>query len=224
MEKLRAFRESQNPALAALSHIQMVKGEKGDKGDTVVGPQGPVGPRGPAGKDGADGQSIVGPKGERGVAGRHGIDGTNGKDGSDGKDGISPSITAIIKELKKLPISLKDIKDAPDLTELPQLIKFLKAGGFRGGGDTVAAGAGLAVSVANGVKTFSTTGSSGTKVRDENASSLTLAHTPLANTLQLFRGGSRLSVVNGDFTIVGAVITLASVLQANETLTADYEF
>ncbi len=71
---------------------------------------------------------------------------------------------------------------------------------------------------------FPGAGGGGTKVRDENASGLTLAHTPLANTLQLFRGGTRQSVVNGDYTIAGAVISLTSALQAGENLTADYEY
>lgn len=154
LEKLRAFRESQNPALATLSRIQILKGDKGDTGAP--------------GKDGKDGQAFVGSKGERGLPGydgRNGFDGKDGKhgrdgkDGKDGKDGISPSTHAIITELKKLPVSFKDIKDAPDLTDLPALIKFLKAGGFRGGGDTVAAGSNVTITVANGVKTIAATGS-----------------------------------------------------------------
>ena len=32
LERLKAYREAQNPALAALSHIQMMKGEPGTDG------------------------------------------------------------------------------------------------------------------------------------------------------------------------------------------------
>lgn len=101
---------------------------------------------------------------------------------------------------------------------------------WRGGGDTVAAGSGITVSSSGGVKTISASGSSGTKVRDEvpagaSGTAFTLAHTPIASTLQLFRGGARQSVNNGDYTIVGAAITLTVTLDPSvETLTADYEY
>lgn len=38
--------------------------------------------------------------------------------------------------LKTHSVAYKDIKDAPDLKSLEDLIKFLKAGGFRGGGSS----------------------------------------------------------------------------------------
>jgi hypothetical protein len=158
LEKLRALKASHDPTLAVLSHIQTLKGEKGDKGDP--------------GKDGQDGKHFIGSQGIPGIPGRNGRDGKDGapghdvvgkpgRDGKDGKDGISPSIDAIIKELKKMPISFKDIKDAPDLTDLPQLIKFLKAGGFRGGGDTITAGANITVTRANGLTTVAATSGGG---------------------------------------------------------------
>lgn len=160
LERLQKYRESQNPALAALSHIQMLKG---DKGDTVVGPMGPQGPRG---ETGPQGKSITGPKGDVGPQGPRGeqgkaIVGPKGDKGDTGAAGISPSIEAIISELKKLPISFKDLKDAPDLTDLPKLIHFLKSGGFRGGGDTIAAGTNVTITNVNGVKTVNATGGGG---------------------------------------------------------------
>lgn len=72
----------------------------------------------------------------------------------------------------------------------------------------------------------------GTQVREENvaasgtSTNFTLLHTPQSNTLQLFRGGSRITVYGGDYTISGNAITLTSALNiaAGETLSADYSY
>ena len=163
-ERLAEYRRKMNPMGAVLERVQILKGDKGDTGS--VGPVGPQGIPGRDGRNGRDGESVVGPKGDQGEQGTAGRDGKDGKHGNDGKNGLSPSIDAIIKELKKLPVSFKDIKDAPDLTDLPQLIKFLKAGGFRGGGDTVSAGANITITRANGLTTISTPGGAGTLYSD----------------------------------------------------------
>ena len=67
------------------------------------------------------------------------------------------------------------------------------------------------------------------RIRDEVPSgsdvTFTLAHTPLSNTLQLFRGGARQQAGAGkDYTISGAIITLAVTLATGEVLLADYDY
>lgn len=70
-------------------------------------------------------------------------------------------------------------------------------------------------------------GSSGTSVYGENltpqgpGTSYTLAHTPQAGTVRLYRGGAY-QQVGVDYTISGATITLTQTTQAGETLLADY--
>ena len=69
----------------------------------------------------------------------------------------------------------------------------------------------------------------GTPITEEAVSTVgttfTLLHTPIANTLRLYRGGSRITQVNGDFTYTsGTSGTLAAALSVGETLTADYNY
>lgn len=157
--RLEQLRQRTNPYYG----LSMVKGEKGDKGD--------VGPQGPIGKTGPQGEFVQGPKGNDGKDGRNGrngVDGLNGKDGKagkDGKDGTTPEIQqvidAVLKQLSKGK-ALK-VEHVDGLTgSLKQLRDHLKAGGFRGGGDTVLAGSNITV-VANGdgSKTISSSGGSG---------------------------------------------------------------
>ena len=68
----------------------------------------------------------------------------------------------------------------------------------------------------------------GTPVFDEvptgSGTAFTLAHTPVVGFVRLYRGGGRITVANGDYTISGASITLTTTLGTNETLTADYNY
>ncbi len=58
-----------------------------------------------------------------------------------------------------------------------------------------------------------------------NQLAFTLAHTPDSGTLRLYRGGTRQQAgVSKDYTLSGLTITLASVLQTNEILVADYSY
>lgn len=57
-----------------------------------------------------------------------------------------------------------------------------------------------------------------------SGTAFTLAHAPIANTLQLFRGGARITVAGGDYTIVSAAITLTVALETGNTLSADYSY
>lgn len=50
----------------------------------------------------------------------------------------------------------------------------------------------------------------------------TLAFTPIAGSVRVHRGGARITVANGDYTVSGKTITLASSKAAQETITADY--
>ena len=75
---------------------------------------------------------------------------------------------------------------------------------------------------------YTPAGGGGTPVYGEDltpqgpGSSFTLADTPIAGTVRLYRGGSYQSVPNGDYTIAGDTVTLAIALQEGETLVADY--
>lgn len=78
---------------------------------------------------------------------------------------------------------------------------------------------------------FTPAGSGGTPIWGEvlqtqspTGTSFTLAHTPITGSVRLFRGGSYQSVSNGDYTLVGATITLSTALQSGETLVADYSY
>jgi hypothetical protein len=171
------------------------------------------------------------------------------EDGEDGTDGHTPTkdeLIALILPLIPKAIDGKDAEVDIDsivakvMEKLPKNMEQIVTGGRqqllvggvkKGVANYLDVVAGSNVSVAhtfvNGVQQLtisSGAGAGATNVRDEDASSLTLAHTPDAGTLQLFRGGARQSVVNGDYTIAGAVITLTSALQVGETLTADYSW
>lgn len=161
-ERLRAYKDSQNPAFGILARIEMLKGDKGDIG--------PMGPAGKDGKNGLDGRSITGPRGPQGapgVRGERGSDGSNGINGKDGQNGISPTIDyqKIIADVISQLTSGKKLKPEhiDGLTKgLGKLEEFLKLGGYRGGGDTIAAGTGVTISIdVNGKKVINASAASG---------------------------------------------------------------
>ncbi len=105
----------------------------------------------------------------------------------------------------------------------------LGRGYLHGGGDTVGAGSGVTITIVNGTKIISATGSSGTSVIGEvvsfSGTSGTLANTPQAGTLRLFRGGSRQqSGAGNDYTLAVATITLAQAALTGEIFLADYTY
>lgn len=131
--------------------------------------------------------------------------------------------------------------DAAAIKNLPEAVKYinnqpgvLTASALYSLADVDVSGITVGQSIKwDGVRWIPYTPSSGsnTVVLDENLITqgsgivtYTLSHTPAANTLRLYRGGSRITVVNGDYTISGAIITLSSITQTGETLTADYEY
>lgn len=150
------------------------------------------------------------------------------------KDGVSPIVDeeklleALFARIKQKGLKLSDIVGLEETITSFSNRMMNKEPYLHGGGDTVSAGSNITITNTNGTKVISATSSAGTNVRDEvpagSGTAFTLAHTPTANTLQLFRGGTRQSVVNGDYTIVGAAITLTNTLISGETLTADYSF
>lgn len=234
-EKLQAIANARNPMGAVFAHVQSLKGDKGD-----VGPQGIAGADGKAGRDGADGKNgkdgAMGPQGVRGAqgpSGADGKDGIDGRDGKNGKNGTAPVLEDIVANV------LKEITSGKKLTVdhidgltggLAQLKDFLKVGGYRGGGDTVAAGTGVTITIdANGHKVITATGGAGNAVYGENLTPqgpgtvYTLAHTPIAGTVRLYRGGAY-QQAGTDYTIVGGIITLAVATQSGEVLLADYFF
>lgn len=137
----------------AHAHIKTIaKGDPGEKGATVVGPPGP------AGKDATvDEAKIV----ERVLARVPAP-----KDGAPGQDGIHAdpeAVVALIQEKKLL--KAEHIAGLPE--ELASYRNQLAGQHYgsttmaRGGGDTIAAGTGISITNANGVKTIVATGGAG---------------------------------------------------------------
>lgn len=185
---------------------------------------------------------------------------SDGEDGEDGDDGYTPQkgvdymtdddiaeIASKASELTQIPEidhtmilgalnkARKPVLKPEHIEGIQQLFsKILDDRGVRGyvhgGGDTVKAGTGVAVTRnSDGTTTIAATGSSGTVVNEEvvsfSGTSGTLAHTPITGTLKLFRGGARLQSGTGnDYTLSGADITLASVASAGEIFLADYQY
>lgn len=232
-EKLQAIASLRNPMGAVFAHVQTLKGDKGEQGpQSIAGTEGKAGRDGTNGKDGKDGvDGAEGPLGIRGPQGRPGIDGKDGTTGRAGKDGKAPSLETIVASvLEEITSGKKLTIDHIDgLTDgLAQLKDFLKVGGYRGGGDTVAAGTGVTITIdANGHKVITATGGAGNAVYGENLTPqgpgtvYTLAHTPLVGTVRLYRGGAY-QQVGTDYTIVGGIITLVVATQSGEVLLADY--
>lgn len=225
VEELRTTLEQKIAELdLVIAYAQQIKGAQGAKGE-----------RGPKGERGEKGDSIVGPQGEQGIPGIPGKDGESvvGPSGRDGKDGVSPdplTIIELLKEQKLLkPEHIDGLKE--EIASYRQQLAGAHYGKdtlVRGGGDSVAAGSGITITATNGVKTISAPSAAGTRVVDEVPSgsgvTFTLAQTPLVSTLQLYRGGSRITTTNSDYTLSGATITLTVALGTGETLTADYSY
>ncbi len=76
--------------------------------------------------------------------------------------------------------------------------------------------------------TSTASGGGGTAVPEETPTdtgdhiNFTIAHTPLAGTFKLYRGGARQQSGGVDYTLSGTTITLVNILQTGEVLLADY--
>ncbi len=128
---------------------------------------------------------------------------------------------------------IKEKKLKPEHVEgLSQTISALQTqmrkGYLHGGGDTVAAGSGIIITVdGNGKKTISAPNSPGTAVYEEiptgSGTVFTLAHTPIAGTLRVYRGGAR-QRLGDDYTIATNNLTLSISLAVGEILVVDYNY
>ena len=235
-ERLQALAELRNPTLGLIKSIQMLKGEKGDQGE-----QGEPGYTPVKGYDYFTDDEIKAIIAyiQSGVS-----DGKDGKDGQDGKngrtptryidywtsedqdkivsevlskvpkakDGVSPKIEDVVK------LVLKEIKmpETKGFITETKLAEFLRRGGFRGGGDTVAAGSGISIAInANGQKEISATGSGSftllsvvTGAVDDTNTVFTFASAPSMVVINgsTYRNGS--TAMGGTISIVGTTVTL----------------
>jgi len=103
------------------------------------------------------------------------------------KDGISPAIEDIVKEVEAA-LSGKPLNE--EIVTKKELTDFLRRGGFRGGGDTVAAGTNITITRAGGLTTISSTGGGGgmtTLAANETPNGVTTVFTfPLASAKPSF--------------------------------------
>jgi hypothetical protein len=184
------------------------------------------------GKDGRDGQSIVGPQGEQGAPGET-IVGPAGRDGRDG----SPDMAEDIRNKLEL-LEGEERLDAKYIKNLPETKHVHVGGGIAHPplwslADVDVAGIvpGQAIKW-DGIRWIPFTPVGGnTPVFGEIPTdsgdhlSFTLAHTPVAGTVRLYRGGAyQLAGVSEDYTISGATITLSIALATGEKLACDYEY
>lgn len=178
-------------------------------------------------------------KGDPGEPGAPGKDGKTPQkgvdyfDGEPGKPGESVSLdevaTAVIESLKKDGIPMSAISGL--MNELASYRSRSMLGGqVRGGGDTVSAGTGISISYdSNGNKVITNTGTASNEIWGEvptgSGTAFTIANTPTAGTLRLYRGGIRLiEGVGEDYTLSGVNITLATSLETGEKILADYKY
>lgn len=193
-EKLAALKKAQNPFGEVLDRIQILKGDTGETGP--MGPQGPKGDLGAPGRNGRDG--IDGKDGAAGAQGPAGRDGLDGKDGKNGKNGVNPAplepqtiIDAVLLELKSGLLQPEHINGlGENIKSLQELIKFLKAGGFRGGGSATGG------SILAGTQEKSTTVPNGV------LTTFAFAHTP---GVIIWNGA--VQTLTDDYTVSGLTIT-----------------
>ncbi len=180
----------------------------------------------------------------------------DGLDGEDGHTPTNEELVALIKPL--IPEAIKADEVDIDAIVAQVLAQVPKAGGthiFGGGkgfqlqvGSTkkglaqylnLVAGTNQTVahSIQNGVHTITLSSGAGagvTVVNEEvptdsgDHTNFTLAHTPTAGSVKLYRGGTRQQAGNGkDYTLSGTTITLANILivsPVSEVLVVDYTY
>ena len=188
------------------------------------------------GRDGKDGKSVKGPKGDKGDKGDRGDTGIAmfGGRGKDGKDGSPDTSEEIVIKLESL--EGEDRLDASAIKNLPEAVnKHYGSTGIHGPlwalQDVSISGITAGQSLQwDGDKwvAYTPAGGGGTPVWAEDltpqgpGTSYTLAFTPIAGSVRLFRGGAYQSVANGDYSIAGANITLGTTTQTSEVLVVDY--
>lgn len=182
----------------------LVKGLPGEKG--ADGKDGIDGRDGTDGRDGVDGE-----RGLRGYPGEDGKNGKNGKDGKDGVDGKSVTLEEVMGEVLK--------SQKPEKGKIDQR--------WHGGGLSKVSTDATLTGLGTPSSPLSVVGSAGTQIWNETVSfsgfTGTLANTPTAGTVRLYRGGARQQPGAGnDYTVSGSVITLAQTAQTGEIFIADY--
>jgi hypothetical protein len=124
------------------------------------GKPGKDGMSGIAGKDGKDGKD--GAPGVKGDAGYIGMRGDTGPAGEAGKDGSPDTPEQLVKKINTLvqSIDIKSIKGLDIyLNGIKRSLKGRTTGKMGGGGATIAAGSGIAITKSGGVSTITATGS-----------------------------------------------------------------
>lgn len=213
------------------------EGPQGKQGE--VGPAGAVGPVGPAGPEGPA-STIPGPMGPMGPEGPAST--VPGPAGAQGPAGSADTAEMIIEKIKGK-FSYEDLKDWETLrTFIESKKETTKPDGTHVSSKTYSLREMDDVSmqgiVAGQVLQWDgtrfipyTPASSGvTQVFGEvigsvGSAAFTLAHSPVAGTVRVYRGGAyQQGGVGNDYTISGASGTLSSVLQSGEVLLADYNY
>lgn len=196
------------------------------------------GAQGPKGEKGDKGDSIVGPKGEKGEPGQD----AKPLDVDEALDRVEKRLPqlgeSIVDSINLLPTDNDEDKiDASHIKNLPEPRREV----IRGGGattlfslsDVYIPGIQSGQSITwNGTfwEAYTPAGGSGAtpvygevlQTQDTTGSIFTLADTPTAGSVRLFRGGAYQSIANGDYSIASDTITLTTALQDGETLVADY--
>jgi hypothetical protein len=207
------MRAKQYPTKLELAGIEAItlKGDKGDKGDQGdPGEPGSEGPQGPKGD-----------KGDRGEQGEPGLDGADGKYGRDGKDGSADSAEQILAKLNELPEDAQVKLPSRLIKDLPTPRSFTFAAGgrnitVRDEGTVITkalrglnyVGTGVSsTSDSNGNVTVTIPGGGGSMTAvDEyatdtgNHTTLTISHTPVANTLLVINENTGQAVPSNVYT------------------------
>lgn len=174
---------------------------------------------------------------------KNGKNGTNGKDGKPGKDGSPDTPEQVRNKLHALPQGSRlhaDFIDGLEAERIGNLPSFIRnnlpiaptTGSLSHMGDVDMSGIASGQALKwDGMKFVPYTPSGASTAvyaedltKEGSGTSFTLANTPVSGTVRLYRGGSRITVANGDYTISGAAITLTTALGTGETLTADYNY
>jgi len=225
-----------SPAVAKmLSQIQVLKGEKGDKGDPGYTPV--------KGKDYFTSEELLafiehirsqvkdgekgdtGPRGDRGESGYTPVKGVDYFTKAEKQALVSDVLSKIPKDkdvkpeaIVKLVLQELKLPDTKEFISKGELSEFLRRGGFRGGGDTIVAGSGIAINInENGQKEVSTTGSGSFNILtvdtgdiDDTNTVFTFASAPSLVIVNgaTYRNGS--TAMGGTIVISGTTVTLPS--------------
>jgi hypothetical protein len=221
--------EVEEVAKRAATHVK--PGEDGEDGED--GAPGEKGEKGEPGEDGDDGKD--GEKGDLGEKGEH------GEDGDDGADGSPDSPEEVREKLHGLPkgsrLDYEKLDNTPDIGTIiarhvssrsystDELIDVSMQGIVAGQVLQWDGKRFIPVTISAGLNFTQIFGEVLTMV----GSTFTLAHTPKAGSVRLFRGGAYQTQVAippnpPDYTMVGAVGTVTTAPAAGEVFWADYNY